>query len=199
MKLFWCPQTRSLRLIWMMEELGRPYERVLIDIRDRAKPRDPDFAMASPMGKVPALRDGETFMSDSSAIALYLADRYASGTLAPKLDDPRRGTFLYWMFFVPGVVEPAMMEKVAGITQNPQSYGHGSYDQMVDVLWHGVEKGPWLLGDQFTAADVMVGSTIYFMKSFGIMQTDATVDAYLGRCLARPAYKKAFEINDAGA
>lgn len=198
MKLYWCPQTRSLRLIWMMEELGQPYERVLIDIRDKEKPRPADFVTASPMGKVPALSDGKVHMSDSAAIALYLADRYALGTLSPKLDDPRRGEFLYWMFFTPGIIEPAMMEKVAGITQNPATYGHGSWDQMQDVLSRAVEQGPWLLGDWFTAADIMVGSSANFMKMFGLMQPDASIAAYIDRCLERPAYQTALALNESG-
>ena len=85
MKLFWCPQTRSARAIWMLEESGLDYEPVMIDIRDRTKPRDPDFALASPLGKVPAIADGDVKIWDSSAIALYVADKATDAKLAPAI------------------------------------------------------------------------------------------------------------------
>ncbi len=199
MKLYWCPQTRSLRLLWFMEELGQSYERVLVDIRDKDKPRDPDFAKASPMGKVPAISDGGVHLSESAAIAVYLADKYPSTGLAPAIDDPLRGAYLYWMFFVPGVVEPAMLEKVAGFEPNPSQFGHGSYDQMIKVLETGLAGGQWLLGETFSAADIIVGSTANFMKGFNLLPVNATIEAYIERCLERPAYRRAIEINEAGA
>ncbi len=198
MKLYWCPQSRAQRAIWLMEELGEPYERVLIDIRDPSKPRDPDFAKASPMGKVPALSDGDVHMADSAAIATYVADKYPAAGLAPGVNDPARGAYLYWMFFVPGVMEPAMTEKVAGFKPNPAQYGHGSYAQMVDVLASGLEGKTWILGDTFSAADVMLGSTANFMKMFGMLDPHPTIDAYVERCTARPAFQRVVEINDAG-
>ena len=112
--LFWCPKTRSVRALWMLEELGRPYERVLVDIRDRDAERDPRFSAASPMGKVPAIEDGEVRLAESAAICLYLPDRHALGELSPALDDPARGRYLYWMLYTPAVIEPAMSEKFSG-------------------------------------------------------------------------------------
>ncbi|MDX1384389.1 MAG: glutathione S-transferase, partial [Thermoanaerobaculia bacterium] len=142
MKLFWCPQTRAARAVWMLEELGRPYERVLVDIRDSEAPRDPEFALASPMGKVPALADGDVRLAESAAICLYLADRYASGRLAPPIDHPDRGRFLYWMFYTPAVVEPAMAEKFAGTEPNRLSHGWGDFDAMLETLAAGLDDGP---------------------------------------------------------
>lgn len=198
MKLFWCPQTRSARAIWMLEELGVPYERVLIDIRDPAKPRDPEFAKASPMRKVPALADGEVRLADSSAICVYLSDRYPKARLAPAIDDPRRGAFLWWMFFTPGVIEPAMSEKFAKIAPNRQRSGWGDFDLMIETFERGLERGPWILGDAFSAADVMVGSSAVFMKQFGMLPANAAIEAYAARCLARPAYQRAQEIDAKG-
>ena len=111
MRLFWCPKTRAARAVWMLEELGQPYERVLVDIRDDSAARDPGFAAASPMGKVPALQDGDVRLAESAAICLYTADRYAAGRLAPAVDHADRGRFLYWTFYTPAVIEPAMSEK----------------------------------------------------------------------------------------
>lgn len=191
MKLFWCPQTRAARALWMLEESGAPFERVLIDIRDPAKPRDPEFAMASPMGKVPALADGEARFSDSAAICLYVADRYPKMRLAPPIDDPRRGAYLYWMLYAPGVIEPAMMERFLNMKVDPRSSGWGNFDKMIDTLEKGLAKGPWILGDTFSAADVMLGSSAYFMKAFKILPESKTLSDYVDRCLARPGYQRA--------
>lgn len=191
MKLFWCPQTRSQRAIWLLEEAGLEYDPVLIDIRDPAKPRDPDFAKASPMGKVPALADGDAALSDSAAISLYIADKYPAADLAPAIDDPARAPYLYWMTFTPGVVEPAMAEKLSGAEPNPMSNGWGSFDSMISTFEKGVGDGPWILGDKFSAADVMCGSSACFMKQFGMLPTSKPLEAYAERCMARPAYQKA--------
>lgn len=197
MKLYWAPQTRASRAVWMLEEAGVDYERVHIDIRDPQAKADPEFRVASPMGKVPALADGEVRLAESAALCLYVADRYCLGSLAPALDDPRRGTFLYWMLFTPAVLEPAMSEKVGGWTPNPQSNGWGDFDSMIATLEGGLGDGPWLLGDQFTAADVMVGASAAFLKMFNMLPESPVIEAYVDRCLARPAYQKALALEPA--
>lgn len=193
--LFWCPQTRASRILWLLEEMKEPFEVRMIDIRDPIEKSDPDFVAASPMGKVPAVMDttpnGVVRMADSAAIGLYLADRYPASGLAPAIDDPSRGQYLYWMTFTPGVIEPAMMEKFNKWEVSPATSGWGNFELMVEVLEKGLEGGQWLLGDQFTAADVMVGSSVYFMKRFGILPDSPVLAAYAERSLARPAYQKA--------
>ena len=196
MKLFWCPKTRAARAVWMLEELGEPYERVLIDIRDSGAPRDPDFEATSPMGKVPALVDGDVRLAESAAICLYLADRYASGALAPKLDDPDRGRFLYWMFYTPAVIEPAMSEKFSGKEPNRLSNGWGDFETMIDTLESGLGSSPWILGENFSAADVMVGSSVIFLRQFGILPESEELQAYADRCLARPGHEKAQSLEE---
>ncbi len=198
MKLFWCPQTRAQRALWLMEETGLDYERVLVDIRDPSKPRDPDFAKASPMGKVPALADGEAMVADSAAICMYVADRYPQTGLAPAIDDPKRGSYLWWMIFTPGVVEPAMIEKFTGAEPNRMRNAWGGYDVMIETFEKGLEGKDWLLGD-FSAADVMCGSSACFMKQFGMLPASKTLEAYAERCMARPAYRRSLEIDAAGA
>ncbi len=190
MKLYWCARTRSSRAMWMLEESGVEYERVVVDIRQPVADRGAEFLAASPMGKVPALEDGQARMADSAAICLYLADRYAAGRLAPAVDDPERGRFLYWMFFTPGVIEPSMAEKAGGWTPQPSHHGWGSFDAMIRTLEAGLAPGPWLLGDRFTAADVMVGSSAAFMRMFKMLPSSPVIEAYADRCLARPAYQK---------
>ncbi len=196
MKLYWCPRTRASRAVWCLEEVGQPYERVLIDIRDPAARIDPDFLAASPMGKVPALEDGEARLADSAAICLYLADRYGSGRLAPAVDEADRGPFLFWMFFAPGSMEPAMAEKMGGWETSRVSHGWGDFETMLQTLEEGLEPGPWLLGDRFSVADVMVGSTAAFMGMFGILPDSARIAAYVERCLERPAYRKAMALEE---
>jgi glutathione S-transferase len=198
MKLYWCPRTRSSRALWMLGELGVPFELVTIDLRDPAGRDLPGFRAASPMGKVPALEDGPVRVADSAAICLYLADRYGAGTLAPAPDSPERGRFLYWMFFSPGTMEPAMAEKMGGWQTNTRSYGWGDFQRMIETLEAGLAGGPWLLGEPFTAADVMVGSTAAFMRMFGILPDSALVNAYVDRCLERPAYREALARDQEG-
>lgn len=194
MRLFWCAHTRAARAVWMLEELGIEYERVEIDVRDPAAPKDPGFLEASPMGKVPALEDGDVRMAESAAICMYLADRYSPGTLAPATDDSDRGRYLYWMVYTPGVIEPAMGEKVGGWKINPGQHGWGSYESMISTLEGGLEPGPWLLGDRFTAADVMVGSSVVFLRQFKMLPDSDILNAYADRCLERPAYQRTLEI-----
>lgn len=197
-RLYWCPRTRASRAVWLLEEAGVDYERVFVDIRDPGSRSDPDFLAASPMAKVPALRDGDVALADSAAISLYIADRYPGAGLSPTTDDPRRGRFLYWMFFAPGVMEPAMAEKVGGWEPNRGAHGWGDFDTMIRTLEQGLAEGPWLLGERFSVADVMVGSTAAFMRMFNILPESETIGAYVDRCLGRPAYRKAMTMEDAG-
>jgi glutathione S-transferase len=193
--LFWCPKTRASRILWLLEEMNEPFEVRLIDIRQAESKADPDFVAASPMGKVPALMDtapnGTVYIADSAACALYLADRYTASGLAPAIDDPSRGQYLYWMTYTPGVIEPAMMEKFTGQQVSRASSGWGNWDTMLEVLEAGLKKGPWIMGEQFCAADVMIGSSVHFMKLFGILPDKPVFEDYVQRCLARPAFAKA--------
>ncbi|MFQ6004364.1 MAG: glutathione S-transferase family protein [Woeseia sp.] len=191
MKLFWSPRTRAARAVWMLEEAGVPYERVLVDIRSPDRDDDSEFVAASPMGKVPALVDGDVRMSESAAICLYIADKYRDNELSPHIDDPDRGRFLYWMVFTPGVIEPAMADKFRGLETNRFQSGWGDFDLMIETLENGLQEGAWLLGEQFSAADVMVGSSAVFMIQFDMLPDSKVIEDYAARCLGRPAYQRA--------
>lgn len=197
MQLFWCPKTRAQRAVWMLEETGLDYDRVTIDVSNPDAPRPPAFTAASPMGKVPALADGAVRFADSAAICIYLADRYPACGLAPAIDDPQRGAYLYWMVYTPGVIEPAMGERFNNVTPNRHSSGWGDFDTMIETLATGLGDGPWILGDQFTAADVMLGSSVHFLKQFGLLEESSVLDAYGERCLARPACQRALALETA--
>ena len=196
MKLYWAPQTRSTRVIWMLEEAAVDYELELVPIRSPERADSDEFRQASPMGKVPALVDGDVRMSESAAICLYVADRYAPGSLAPAFDDPRRGKFLYWIMYTPAVVEPAMSEKYSGAEANRFQSGWGDFELMIETLEGALSNRPWILGDEFTAADVMTGSSAVFMRMFNMLPDSQVLSEYADRCLARPGYQKAMSLND---
>jgi len=195
MKLYWAPQTRSTRALWMLEEAGVDYDLERVEIRAPDRKDSEEFRAASPMGKVPALADGDAQMSESAAICLYLADRYCAGKLAPATDAASRGKFLYWLMYTPAVVEPAMSEKVSGAESNRARNGWGDFDTMIETWEQGLGESDWILGDEFSAADVMLGSSAVFLQMFGMMPESPTLGAYAERCLARDAYKKALEIS----
>jgi glutathione S-transferase len=195
MQLYWCPKTRALRALWMLEELGQPYERVLIDIRSPEARADPAFRTASPMGKVPALVDGATRLWDSGAICAYLADQYPAAGLAPLVGHPDRGAWLQWLMYTNAVIEPAMAEKFSQSPVSTLAHGWGSYEQMLEVLRSGLAHGPWILGERFGAADVLLGTSCYFMRQFGILQNEAVLFAYADRCMARPALQRALALD----
>ncbi len=191
MKLYWAPQTRSPRAIWMLEESGIDYDMELVDLRGDDRKDTDEFRTASPMGKVPAISDGDVHMSESAAICLYIADRYGSAMLAPSVDDSKRGKFLYWIMYTPAVVEPAMSEKVSKVEVNRGRNGWGDFDSMIQVWDDALDGKDWILGDQFTAADVMLGSSAMFLGMFKMLPETRNLGSYADRCQARPAYQRA--------
>lgn len=195
MKLYYAPKTRSSRIAWLLEEADIDYEIVPITLGNPDHPAD--FLAASPMGKVPAIRDDNTALSDSAAISLYVCDRYPGAGLAPPVEHEDRGPYLYWTMYTPAVIEPSMAEKMSGMEPNPRSYGWGSFDLMISTLEKQLENGPWLLGERFSGADVITGSSVVFMQMFGMLPESETLSAYAKRCLERPAYQKAMRLDAA--
>jgi len=194
MKLYWCPRTRSFTALWLMEETGQPYERVLTDISTGAQ-RNTDYLKINPMGKVPALQDGDATLAEAAAICAYVAERYPQAKLAPPVGDPARAKYLYWLFFSPGCIEPAIMQLATKVEMNPVAAGWGDAQRVIDVLDNALQKGPWLLGDNFTAADVMIGSGLNFgMRLFKMIPARPSFEAYVARCMARPAFQRAEKI-----
>ena len=195
MKLYWCPKTRAVRALWMLEELGVPYERVSIDIRDPSAKALPSFRAVSPLGKVPALEDGSTRLWDSGAICGYLADQYPAAGLAPAIGSAERGAYLQWLMFTNAVIEPAMAEKFSNAPVSTAAHGWGSYDQMLSVLREGLARGPWIQGARFSAADVLLGTAIHFLRQFKILGDEPLLSAYADRCQARPAFERAAKMD----
>jgi glutathione S-transferase len=191
MKLYWSPRSRSFSALWLMEETGQPYERVLIDITTGAQ-KKPEFLAVNPMGKVPALKDGEAALGEAAAICAYVADRYPQAKLAPDPADPKRAKYLQWLFFSPSCIEPALMQIFTKIEVPASTAAWGSATQVFDVLDGALEKGPWILGDAFSAADIMVGSGLNFaVRLFKMVPSRPSFDRYIDRCAARPAFQRA--------
>ena len=198
-KLYWCVHTRASRVLWLLEEVGADFEVVEIDVRDEGAKAHPLFRIASPMGKVPAISDGDVNLCDSTAISLYLADRFPEAGLAPALDDPLRARYLYWMVFTPGMLEPALTEKFGGWETDRFQHGWGDHDSVMDVLKAGLAQGPWLLGKPFSAADVLVGAALHYMQAIGALPDSDVLAAYVARCLERPAFQRALARDAAAA
>lgn len=194
MKLYWSPRTRSFTALWLMEETGQPYERVLVDLATGGQ-RTPEYLAVNPMGKVPALQDGDATMAEAAAICAYVAERYPDAKLAPPVGDPRRAKYLYWLFYGPGCIEPAIVQLATKIEMNPVAAGWGDAQRVIDVLDAALQKGPWLLGEEFSAADIVIGSGLNFgVRLFKMIPSRPSFDGYIARCMARPAFQRAEKI-----
>jgi glutathione S-transferase len=193
MQLYWSPRTRSFTALWLMEETGQPYERVLTDITTGAQ-KQPDYLAINPMGKVPALRDGEATLAETGAILAYVSERYPEAKLAPPPGDPLRAKFLYWLFFLPACIEPSIVQLSTKLEMNPVAAGWGDAQRVFDVLDAALAKGPWILGENFSAADVAIGSSLNFARMFKMLPSRPSFNAYIDRCIERPAFQRAQQI-----
>lgn len=196
--LYHHPFSRAATVVWMLEELGVPYELRFVDLMTGAQKSDAHRAL-NPMGKVPVLVDGGEPIMETAAIGMYLADRYAPGRLAPALDDPARGPYLRWCVYSPSVIEPACMARAAKWEYRAGQAGFGSYEDVVATLEQALAKGPWLLGDRFTMADMVVGASVRWMSMFKMIDPHPVFAAYIERLNARPSWAAAVAKNGAVA
>lgn len=194
--LYHHPFTRAATAVWMLEEVGVPYELKFLDIMKGAH-KAPELLALNPMGKLPTLVDGETVVTESAAIGLYLADRYSAGKLAPALDDPARGTYFRWSLFAPSVIEPGSMAKAASWEFKEGQAGWGNHKAMLDAIESAVTKGDYLLGDKFSMADCIFGGTLRFMLTFKMIEPRPAFTSYAERLSARPASQRADQRNQA--
>ncbi len=183
------PNTRSTGTVWLVEELGVPYELRKVDVFGGAT-RAPDFLAVNPAGKVPAIRHNGKTLTEMAAISLYLADAFPEAGLAPAIDDPLRGDYLYWSVFRPGVLEPAIITKSQGLAVDPRMVGWGDWETVLSLVERQLAKGEYILGDQFSAADILIGGALGWLKHFGLMDANPLIERYIDRLHARPAYAR---------
>jgi glutathione S-transferase len=197
LRLYYAPRTRAFTTLWLLEELRVDYELESFDI-ESGRHKLPDYLALNPMGKIPLVVHDGVPVSETGAIAIYLADRFAAHPgavpLAPAFDDPRRPAYLRWLFFVAGVFEPALAQKFFKWEASARTVAWGSFEQMVEVLRDGVRGEQWLLGDTFTAADVVVGAAARFGISFGAFEKQGPIADYVARVTAREGFARADAI-----
>jgi glutathione S-transferase len=179
----------------MLEEVGCEYELRFVDLM-AGEQKSADHVKLNPMGKLPTLLDGDAVITEGAAIGLYLADRYALGRLSPALDDPRRGEYFRWALYGPSVVEPCVTAKGHDWDYKPAQVGWGTHEAMLSTLEHAIGDGPWLLGETFTMADLILGQTVRWLMMFGMLEKRPSFEQYAQRLGERPAVKRGDAINE---
>ena len=188
---FHSPQSRSAGTRALLEELDADYELHVLNLKD-GEQRQPAYMAVNPMGKVPAILHGDALITEQPAVFIYLADLYPEAKLAPPIGDPLRGPYLRWLVFYGSCFEPAVTDKSMQREPAPSSTcGYGDYDTMLKTLTDQLEKGPWLLGDTFSAADVLWGTALNWTTMFKLVPELPEIRAYIDRVLARPAMQRA--------
>jgi glutathione S-transferase len=189
--LYHAAPSRSSVTLWMLEEVGVPYDIHLLSLKngDQLKP---DYLSINPMGKVPALRHGDSVITEVAAICTYLADAFPDAKLNVPIGSPRRGVYLKWLFFGPGCLEPAVIDRAAPRKEEARRamLGYGDFDTTMNVLAQAVAKGPFLMGEQLTAADVVIGANIRWGTHFNLIPARSEFSDYVARLAARPAWKR---------
>jgi glutathione S-transferase len=190
--LYHASPSRSSIVLWMLEEVGEPYDVHLLSL-SKGENRAAGYLATNPMGKVPALKHGDTVITEVAAICTYLADEFPAAGLNVPVGTPRRGLYLKWLFFGPGCIEPAVIDRAAPRKEEARRgmLGYGDFDTTMNVVAKAVEQGPYLMGEQFTAADVVVGSHIRWGTMFKLIPERGEFAAYSARLAARPAAQRA--------
>ena len=189
--LYHCPYTRSTGALTLLEELGADFKLHVMNMK-LGEQRKPEFLAINPMGKVPTITHGDAVVTEQVSVYLYLADLYPEAKLAPPLGDPLRGPYLRWMVFYGSCFEPAVVDRVQNREPIPQARSpYGDFDSVMKTLVGQLKQGPWLLGEQFTAADVLWGSALNWTTQFGLIPEVPAIKAYIARFIERPAYTRA--------
>jgi glutathione S-transferase len=190
--LYHAAPSRASIVLWMLEEVGEPYDIHLLNLKNGDQHK-PDYLAINPMGKVPALKHGDAVITEVSAICAYLADEFPKAKLNIPVGDPRRGVYFKWLFFGPSCIEPAMMDRAFPRKEEARASAMGwrDLDTVTDIVATALPPGPWLRGQQFTAADVVIGSAIRWGTLFKLIPDRPQFGAYAARIAARPAAQRA--------
>jgi len=196
--LYTNPMSRGRIARWMLEEVGQPYRTEVLDYASSMKA--PAYLAINPMGKVPALRHGDVVVTETAAICAYLADAFPEAKLAPPHGDRRRGPYYRWLFFAAGPIEAAISNKALGFVvpqERERMMGYGNIEHVMSALEAALSRSDYLAGDDFTAADLYVGSQLGFGMMFGTIEKRPAFERYWQRLSIRPACKRAKELDDA--
>ena len=192
------PMSRGRIVRWMLEEVGRPYQTELMDFAGNAK--SPEYLAINPMGKVPAIKHGDTVVTECAAICAYLADAFPQAGLAPPHGSKLRGPYYRWLFFGAGPIEQSVAFQAMKIDVPPEqrgTVGFGSHSDVLNALDGALQGREYLAGDSFTAADLYIGSHLGWGMDFGTLEKRPVFEAYVARLQARPAAMRANQIDDA--
>jgi glutathione S-transferase len=195
--LYTNPMSRGRIARWMLEEVGQPYRAEILDYTGSMKA--PEYLAINPMGKVPAVRHGDTIVTETAAICAYLADVFPEAGLAPAPGSQLRGPYYRWLFFAAGPIEAANTDKALNAVVPPERarmVGYGSRELALAALEHQLERSDYIAGGRFTAADVYVGSHVGFGMMFGGIDKRPAFERYWALVSARPAARRAREIDD---
>jgi glutathione S-transferase len=193
--LYHMPQTRGGTTLWMDEELGGVCDLQLLNLR-KGEGRTPQFLKINPMGKLPALQHKGATITEAAAICAYLADAFPEKGLAPATSDPMRGVYYRWMFFAPSCIEPMMLDRLGKVSrEDTKVAGHGDYERVMASINQALANGPWILGETFSAADVVMGSALFFATMFGAIPKEGRIKDYVDRIAARPAHQSMVRKN----
>ena len=193
--LFHAPNSRSGAARILLEELGVPYDLHVLNLKKNEQ-RAPDYLAVNPMGKVPAVRHGDALVTEQPAVFIYLADLFPEAGLAPALNDPLRGPYLRWLTFYGASFEPAITDLAMKREPTPPMMcPYGDYDTMLATLTAQLRAGPWLLGERFSAADVLWGTALGWATMFKLVPELPEVMGYIERVSARPAARRAAQAD----
>jgi len=200
MKHFFHPMSRAVTTHWMLTELDVPHEQVVVDFHNGASDT-PEFRAVNPMGKVPTLLDGDVVVTETAAICAYLADRFPERGLAPPSGSAERGRYYRYLFFPGTTLEPMFtFEQFDGVDCSPRSVGWGDRERCLAAIDAMTPAAGWVLGDAFSAADVVYGGMLDFAMRFGMLAAPTPkVEAYVARLRARPAYQRSHPQGDGAA
>jgi glutathione S-transferase len=191
------PHSRACMTRALLEELGAQYEPCVLDFRN-SEQLSPDYLAINPMGKVPAIRHDGVVVTETVAIFIYLADLYREAGLAPALDDSDRGTYLRWLVFYAACFEPAIGDKAQKREPAPRMQSaYADYATTVKAIADALAPGPWLLGERFSAADVLWGSALRWVTGFGMVETTPAIAGYIQRVMSRPGMQRALQLDEA--
>jgi glutathione S-transferase len=195
--LYHRPKTRSSRFLFLLEELEAPYRVQLVSVRQRDGSGAIDPANPHPHGKVPAIADDGSVVFESSAIALYLTDKFTKNHLGPLVGEPQRGAYLSWLAYYAGVFEPSVLSKFMKVAVPRGTAGWVELEEVMPAILARLAAGPYMLGEHFTAVDVLFGTTFAQFAQSGLLPQSPLIDAYVQRIVSRPAFARGM-ARDAG-